>query len=196
MQTEQLRQQNLTGGLKAGHCLENFGLKSSDVRISSSEKPDKEITSIGNWHQNANLGHDSDDYMQSSSYLHQGHDCVPMQSTGGSMMTEIESETKSSSQVHSMESCSQPSYTGNQNPSGMFLQASGNDLAQSKNQVHMIGTKIECPGDLEGTKEGASGDVQDGSSLSTELDEISLEATTFRQLQQVMRQVILLCINC
>jgi len=54
----------------------------------------------------------------------------------------------------------------------------------------MMGNKIEHQGDMEGTKEGASVDVQDGSSLSTELDEISLEATTFRQLQQVMLQVI------
>ncbi|KAI3755283.1 hypothetical protein L1987_55079 [Smallanthus sonchifolius] len=149
-QKEQSRQHYLTEGLNAGHCL-------------------------GNWHQNKNLGHDSVDYMQSSGYLHQGHDHVPIQSTGGSMMTGIKSEIKASSQVHSMESSSQPLFTGNQNQSG----------------------------DTEGTRKGASAeldslDMPDGSSLSSELDEISLEATAFRQLQQVMLQLDLrtkLCIR-
>ncbi|XP_076902023.1 protein LNK1-like isoform X3 [Bidens hawaiensis] len=118
---------------------------------------------------------ESVDFMQSSSYLHQGHDHVTLQSTGGSMMTGIKSEIKGSSQVHSMESSSQPLFTGNQSQSG----------------------------DVEGTKKGSSAelnssDVPDGSSLSTELDEISLEATTFRQLQQVLLQLDLrtkLCIR-
>ncbi|KAI3805099.1 hypothetical protein L1987_27151 [Smallanthus sonchifolius] len=153
-QKEQSRQQNLTEGLNADHCL-------------------------GNWHQNKNLGHDSVDYMQSSGYLHQGHDHVPIQSTGGSMMTGIKSEIKASSQ------------------------ASGNDLAQCKKRFHMIENKIEFQGDTEGTRKGASAeldslDLPDGSSLSTELDEISLEATAFRQLQQVMLQLDLrtkLCIR-
>ncbi|XP_076960475.1 protein LNK1-like isoform X4 [Bidens hawaiensis] len=114
---------------------------------------------------------ESVDFMQSSGYLHQGHDHVTMQSTGGSMMTGIKSEIKGSSQVHSMESSSQPLFTGNQNQSG---------------------AKIGSSGELN------SSDVPDGSSLSTDLDEISLEATTFRQLQQVLLQLDLrtkLCIR-
>ncbi|XP_076960463.1 protein LNK1-like isoform X2 [Bidens hawaiensis] len=140
---------------------------------------------------------ESVDFMQSSGYLHQGHDHVTMQSTGGSMMTGIKSEIKGSSQVHSMESSSQPLFTGNQNQSGMIFQASGNNLE------HMIENKIKFQGDMEGAKIGSSGelnssDVPDGSSLSTDLDEISLEATTFRQLQQVLLQLDLrtkLCIR-
>ncbi|XP_076960467.1 protein LNK1-like isoform X3 [Bidens hawaiensis] len=118
---------------------------------------------------------ESVDFMQSSGYLHQGHDHVTMQSTGGSMMTGIKSEIKGSSQVHSMESSSQPLFTGNQNQSG-----------------DMEGAKIGSSGELN------SSDVPDGSSLSTDLDEISLEATTFRQLQQVLLQLDLrtkLCIR-
>ncbi|KAK1430262.1 hypothetical protein QVD17_12883 [Tagetes erecta] len=202
-QKEQSRQQNLTEGSKAGHGLGNIGMKSDDIRISSRKKFDKEITSIDSCHQNNNIRQDAVDYMQSSGYTHQGPDRVPMPSLGGSMMTGIKSETKSSSRVHSTESSSQPSFTANQNQSGMILQASGNDPAQSKKQIHTMGNKVEHLGDMEGTKEGASAelvsvDVQDGSSLSTELDEISLEATTFRQLQQVMLQLDLrtkLCIR-
>ncbi|MFS7919353.1 putative LNK family protein [Helianthus anomalus] len=197
-QKEQSRQQALTEGLTSGHGLGKFGLKSTDMRTSSSGTFDKNITSMDNWQQNRNLGHDSVDYMQRSGYLHLGHDHVSMPSPGGSMMTQIKSESKASGQVLSMESSSQPLYTGyqNQDQSGMILQGSENDMSQSKKQFHMIENKIEFQGDMEGTQKGASSELN--SSLSTELDEISLEATTFRQLQQAMLQLDLrtkLCIR-
>ncbi|KAF5813724.1 putative LNK family protein [Helianthus annuus] len=169
-QKEQSRQQALTEGLTSGHGLGKFGLKGTDMRTSSSGTFDKNITSMDNWQQNRNLGHDSVDYMQSSGYLHLGHDHVSMQSPDGSMMTQIKSESKASGQVLSMESSSQPLYTGYQNQ--------------------------DQSGDMEGTQKGASSELN--SSLSTELDEISLEATTFRQLQQAMLQLDLrtkLCIR-
>ncbi|KAK9077135.1 hypothetical protein SSX86_005471 [Deinandra increscens subsp. villosa] len=202
-QKEQSRQQNLTEELKAGNCLGNLGLKSDDTWIPSSDRSDKKVASIDSGHKNTNLGRDSVNYMQSSGYLHQGHGLVPIQSTSSSMITGINSEIEASRQVHSPESSGQLLYTGNQNQSGMILQASGNDLAQSQKQFSMIKNKIEFRGDIKDTKKGASAevdslDVPGGSSLSTELDEISLEATTFRQLQQVMLQLDLrtkLCIR-
>ncbi|KAI7726188.1 hypothetical protein M8C21_023984 [Ambrosia artemisiifolia] len=193
-QKEQSRQQTPTEGLASGHFLGNFGLKSTDGGTSSSDTSDKKITSIDNWKQNRNLGHDSVDYIQSSGYLHQGRDHVPMQSTDGSMMTEIKPESRASRQMLPMESSSRSLFTGNQNQSGMILQGSGNDLSQSKKRFHMIENKIEFQGNMEGSQKGASSElnsinVPDGSSLVTDLEEISLEATTFRQLQQAMLQL-------
>ncbi|KAJ0533253.1 putative LNK family protein [Helianthus annuus] len=102
-----------------------------------------------------------------SVYVHPGYDHVPMHSTGGSN--------------RSMESSSQPLFIGNHNPSGMMLLASGNDAVPSQKQFQMSKNKIECQSDMEGAS--AALDVPEGSSISSELDEIS---TTFLQLQQVM----------
>ncbi|KAJ0525212.1 putative LNK family protein [Helianthus annuus] len=164
---EQSRQPNHTDGTKAGHWLESYGLKSNDIHTSSSDISDKPFTPIHNWQQTKYSTHGSVGYMQSSVYVHPGYDHVPMHSTGGSN--------------RSMESSSQPLFIGNHNPSGMMLLASGNDAVPSQKQFQMSKNKIECQSDMEGAS--AALDVPEGSSISSELDEIS---TTFLQLQQVM----------
>ncbi|XP_024959457.1 protein LNK1-like isoform X3 [Cynara cardunculus var. scolymus] len=237
-QKKQSKQQNQTEGKKAGRCVVNYGLKSNDIRLSSSDESDQVFTSIGNWQQNKSLEHDSFRYKQSSSYLHSGHDHVPMQTNGAQVMTGIKSENKglaapfrkeasnATNQVHSVESlgdslfqgaafeiserrkvhhahASQPSLSGNQKQMGMMLQASGNDLFSSQKQFHILEKKPESQNDMEEVKKGASAElamigVPEGSSISSEVDEISLEATSFLQLQQVMEQLDLstkLCIR-
>ncbi|KAK1418285.1 hypothetical protein QVD17_27428 [Tagetes erecta] len=190
-QKKQSRQQNQTDGMKASHCLKGHGLKSNDTQISSS---DKSFTLLGNWQQTKYSGHDSVGYMRSSTYLHPGHGHAPVQSTGGSIMTGIRSKIKAPSKVHSVESSSQPSFTGNHNHVGMMQQASRNDLLPSPKQFRMLENKIECQSNMEGAIKGSSAeldsfDVPESSSISSELDEISPEATTLRQLQQVMLQL-------
>ncbi|PWA77281.1 hypothetical protein CTI12_AA225480 [Artemisia annua] len=202
-QMQQSRPQNHTQGKIASHCLGNYGLKSNDIRICSSDESNKLFTSTGNQQKNEILGHDSFGYMQSSPYLHPGHDHVPMQMTGGSsLMTGIKSEnngptspsrediSNASSHVHSMET---DSSSGNQKQTSMMLQASRSDMVSSQKQFHME-NKIESRNDTERGKKRAlaeldSVDVLEGSSISSELDERSLEATSFRQLRQVTEQL-------
>lgn len=54
-----------------------------------------------------------------------------------------------------------------------------------ENQSDVEGVSIEIPADLD------SSNIQESSCMSTALDKISLEATSFRQLQQVTEQVCL-----
>lgn len=143
---------------------------------------------------NKSFGHDSVGYMQST-YLHQAHDKVPMQSTGGSLITNIKSETKGPTSPTRKESCNayQLSFSGNQKQTSITLQASRSDMVSPQKQFGKE-NKIESQSDIEEIKKGASAEldslnVQEGSSISSELDEISLEASSFRQLQQVMEQV-------
>lgn len=60
-------------------------------------------------------------------------------------------------------------------------------VLQSDNEIEghsdVEGVSIEIPADLD------SSNIQESSCMSTALDKISLEATSFRQLQQVMEQV-------
>lgn len=63
-------------------------------------------------------------------------------------------------------------------------------LSIEKNAQHS-GTKFEVHGDSEGVPgEVGSSTVHESSSVSSVLDEISLEAASFRQLQHVMEQVL------
>lgn len=190
-QMQQSRQQNHAQGKKASHYLGNYGLKSND-----SDESNKLFTSTGNQQKNEILGHDSFGYMQSSPYLHPGHDHVPMQMTGGSsLMTGIKYEnngptspsrediSNASSHAHSMET---DSSSGNQKQTSMVL-------VSSHKQFHME-NKLESQNDVERGKKRALAeldpvDVLEGSSISSELDERSLEATSFRQLRQVMEQL-------
>nr|GEY17381.1 protein LNK1-like isoform X1 [Tanacetum cinerariifolium] len=199
---QQSRPQNHAQGKKASHCLGNYGLKSNDIQISSSDESNKLFTSTGNQPKNEILGHDSFGYMQRSPYLHPGHDHVPMQMTGGSsLMTGIKSENNgptspsrkdisNASHVHSMEAAS---LSGNQKQTSMVLQASRSDMVSSQKQLQ-IENKIESQNNVERGKKRAlaeldSVDVLEGSSISSELDEMSLEARSFRQLRQVMEQL-------
>lgn len=165
-------------------------------------KSDQVFTSICNQQQYNSL-----DYMKSNPYLHPGpgHSHVPIQSISHPMMSGIKFENKgptppSRKEIinESMESYGdllfQPSFSGNQKQTGTMLQASRSDLVSPQKQFRMD-KGFEGQSDMEGVKKGVS---TEGSSISSELDEISLEATSFRQLLQVMEQLDLrtkLCIR-
>lgn len=194
-QMQQSRPQNHAQGEKASHYLGNYGLKSNDIRICSSDESNKPFTSTGNQQKNEILGHDTFGYMQSSPYLHPGHDHVPMQMTGGSsLMTGIKSENNGPTSPSREDiSNTSDSSSGNQKQTSMVLQASRSDMVSSQKQFHME-NKIESQNGMERGKKRAlaeldSVDVLEGSSISSELDERSLEATSFRQLRQVMEQL-------
>ncbi|XP_071741610.1 protein LNK1-like isoform X2 [Rutidosis leptorrhynchoides] len=123
------------------------------------------------------LGPDFVGYVQST-YM---HDNVPMQTTGASLMTDIKSETKGPTTPSGKESCN----------------ASQNQFGK-ENKI-----ESQSQSDVDEIRKGESAEfdmsnVREGSSISSELDEISLEASSFRQLQQVMEQLDLrtkLCIR-
>nr|XP_043628470.1 protein LNK1-like [Erigeron canadensis] len=185
-------------------------LKSNDIQMSLSDESDQAFTSAGNWQQNENLGHNSVGYIQSTSYLYPAHDNVPVQTNDGSVMTGIKYENTGSASGSQNESSGgiQPSFSGNYKQPGMMPQASRSDtmsrnILVSPHKQFGKENKIESQSDMEGVKKGASGvldslNAPEGSSISTELDEISIEASSFRQLQQVMEQLDLrtkLCIR-
>lgn len=137
-------------------------------------------------------------YIQNNTYLH----------PAGAMMTGIKFENKGptcSSQKEtsnkSMESYADPLFQGTSSENYGRLQPSfsGNqkqigDLVSPQKKFCTLENKIESQNDIGGVKKGSSVelgslDVPEGSSISSELDEISLEATSFRQLQQVMEQL-------
>ncbi|XP_023750671.1 protein LNK1 [Lactuca sativa] len=153
---------------------------------------------------------DNKGYMQNTTYLHDPSgpmmSCTKFENKGPTCSSQKETSNES------MVSYGDPLFqgTGSENYGGfepsfggngkqmdmMMIQASGSDLIPSQK-------KIESQNDIRELKKGSSVglgslDVPEGSSISTELDEISLEATSFRQLQQVMEQLDLrtkLCIR-
>ncbi|KAI3715804.1 hypothetical protein L6452_22791 [Arctium lappa] len=131
----------------------------------------------------------------------------------------------SSNQVHSIENHCDPSFDGtaaevdeqkeacssqgfqslligSPRQMGMMLQSSKGVLVSAEKQAHLSAKDVESQGDV-GVQKGISAEtgslnVPEISSISSELDEISLEATSFRQLRQVMEQLDLrtkLCIR-
>lgn len=207
MQKEQSRQQNQSEGNIADQSSGSFGLKRNKIQLSSSEESAQVFTSMENQQQNKILGPDSVGYTQSSTYMH------PMQTTSGSMITDIKSENNfcfmesscdpifqgnayemSGKKKVYHEHAFQHSFSGNQSQSGMMLQTSDYDTVPFQKQFCTSEDKVESQSDMEGVKKGVSAELglldgPEGSSISSELDEISLEATSFRQLQQVMEQV-------
>ncbi|KAI3702118.1 hypothetical protein L6452_27823 [Arctium lappa] len=116
-----------------------------------------------------------------------------METSGDPSFQGTASEISERRKVHNAHA-SQPSFNGNQKQMGLMLQASGNDLFSSQKQFHILEKRNESQSDMEGVKKEASAelamiDVPEGSSISSEVDEISLEATSFLQLQQVMEQL-------
>ncbi|KAL8222696.1 hypothetical protein R6Q57_020095 [Mikania cordata] len=109
------------------------------------------------------------------------------------------SSDKSEKKFATIDNCHQIEHLGHDSVD--YMQSSGflhqSDLhapVQSTSALLMTGIKSE----IKASAELDSLDMPGGSSLSTELDEISLEATAFRQLQQVMLQLDLrtkLCIR-
>lgn len=97
----------------------------------------------------------------------------------------------------------QPSFTGNPRNVGMVVQPSIHDPLPFQKQVHQSANEIDSPSDVEGVQVGGFQELgvlngQESTSMNSGLDEISLEATSFRQLQQVMEQLDLrtkLCIR-
>ncbi|CAK9181668.1 unnamed protein product [Ilex paraguariensis] len=95
-----------------------------------------------------------------------------------------------------------PSFTGNPKHVDMVVQASNCGPVSVRKQVHHSGNKFENHSDVEGVSiqisvEGSSNALE-SSSMSTGLEEVSLEATSFRQLQLVTEQLDLrtkLCIR-
>ncbi|KAI3815384.1 hypothetical protein L1987_15050 [Smallanthus sonchifolius] len=95
----------------------------------------------------------------------------------------------------------QPLYTESSRPMGMMFQSSKGVLVSAEKQQNLSVKEHESQSDIERVPKGVemgSLNVQESSSVSSELDEISLEATCFRQLTQVMEQLDLrskLCIR-
>lgn len=81
----------------------------------------------------------------------------------------------------------QPLFMGSSRRAGRMFQSSKGVLVSAEKQK-----ELESQSDMEGVQKGSeigSLKAPESSSVSSVLDEISLEATSFRQLQQVMVQV-------
>lgn len=87
-----------------------------------------------------------------------------------------------------------PLFSGSPKQMGMMFQSSNSVLNSNEDQTHLSKKELG----IHQKTEMGSLNVPEISSISSELDEISLEATSFRQLQQVMKQLDLrtkLCIR-
>uniref|UniRef100_A0A5B6Z960 Protein LNK1 n=1 Tax=Davidia involucrata TaxID=16924 RepID=A0A5B6Z960_DAVIN len=87
----------------------------------------------------------------------------------------------------------QPSFTSNRKHVDLVVPAAICDPVSCRKQVHHSENKVEIYSEVEGVSMGIpeldSSNVQERSSMSSGLDEISLETTSFRQLQHVMEQL-------
>lgn len=88
----------------------------------------------------------------------------------------------------------QPLFTGNPRNVGMIAQPSTCDPLPIQKQVHQSANETDSQSDVEGVliggfRELGSLNAQESTSMNSGLDEISLEATSFRQLQLVMEQL-------
>lgn len=88
----------------------------------------------------------------------------------------------------------QPSLTSNPKHMGLMGQSPICDPVSVMKEVHQYGNGPKNQSDIEGVNLGilaelGSSDVKDSSSMNSKLDEISQEASSFHQLQQVMEQV-------
>lgn len=206
---------------------------SNNSRLSSNNKSDQVLTSVGNRQQYRNIELDYVGHMQSNTcYLPPDFH----QNAAVSTLSGIKSEHKgikgpspmrssyASNHGHSMESSGDPSFEGtateidegkhsrnsqgfqplfigSPRQMGMMFQSSKGVLVSAEKQAHLPPKEHKSQSDIERIRKGAeigSLDVLESSSISSELDEISLEATSFRQLQQVMEQLDLrtkLCIR-
>nr|XP_043623827.1 protein LNK1 [Erigeron canadensis] len=198
-------------------------LTSNDSRLSSRNKFDQVFTSLGNRQQYRNLEPDFSGHMPSNtSYLPPSYS---HQTTPGPMESGITSEHKdlkapclmefsyASNQGYSMGSAAevdvqnqegnlqgfQPLPIGCPRQTGMMFQSSKSILLSTENQVH--GNELEKQSDMEGVEKRDDVGLSNGSASSligSDLDQMSLESTCFRQLRQIMEQLDLrtkLCIR-
>lgn len=205
MQNKHPKYQNQTEGKKAGQGIGNddgsfyqtSDLTSHDSRISSDNNIVQVFTSVGNQQQYRNLEPDYFGHMQRNTpYLPPDY---PHQTTARPMVSGIKCEQKgfnspspmgssyASNQGHSMGSSGDPS-----RQTGMMFQSSESVLVSAEKEGHVSRNELENHSDMEGVKKGAeiaSLNAPESSSVSSKLDEISLEATSFRQLRLIMEQV-------
>ncbi|KAI3803827.1 hypothetical protein L1987_31989 [Smallanthus sonchifolius] len=200
-------------------------LRSTDCRLSSNNKSDQAFTSVGNRQQYRNLELDYFGHMQSNSYLPPDY---PHQTTTVPMLSGIKSEHKGlkspsprGSSYASNQSSGDPSFAGtaaetdeqkqsqgfqpifigSPRQMGIMFQSSKGFLVSDEKQGNLSVKEHVSRRDIEGDQKGVDTgllNVQESSSVSSGLDEISLEATSFRQLRQVMEQLDLrtkLCIR-
>ncbi|KAK1417620.1 hypothetical protein QVD17_26750 [Tagetes erecta] len=199
-------------------------LRSNDSRLSSNNEADQVCTSVDNRHQYRNLELDYFGNMQSNTcYLPPDY---PHQTTNVAMLSGINSEHKGSKSPSPMGSSYasnqnsgdpssagtaaetderkqsqgfQPLFIGSPRQMGMIFQSSKGVLVSNEKQNNVSVKDHESQRDIEGDHKGVKtglSNVQE--SFSSALDEISLEATSFRQLRQVMEQLDLrtkLCIR-
>ncbi|KAJ9561237.1 hypothetical protein OSB04_006397, partial [Centaurea solstitialis] len=189
-------------------CLGHDGLscdfKNNNVPVSSVDEPYGVFTTVGYQHQERNLELNSSCYMQNKAYLHPSYGRTTDQTTAYPVLTGMKSESNGltssspkessyvSNQVHSMETCGDPSlqetvvkvdpcqtsFTGGPRQMGMMLQSSKCDMISSRKQVHMSAKELKN-----------QSHVAESSPASCGLDDISLEATILLQLQQVMEHL-------
>ncbi|KAI7757210.1 hypothetical protein M8C21_023718 [Ambrosia artemisiifolia] len=228
MQKKKSKHHNQTEGKKAGQVGNVNGsfyqisdLRSNDSGLSSTNKSDQVFTSIGNRQQYGNLELDYFGHMQSDTcyispdYLHQTA-AVPMLSGIRSEQKGLKSLSPIGSSYASNQSSGgptfegnaaevdekkpsqgfQPSFIGSPRQRSMMFQSSKRVLEQDKLSVKEHDQR-NIEGDQKGLDIGLL-NVQESSSVSSGLDEISLEATSYRQLRHVTEQLDLrtkLCIR-
>ncbi|XP_076888287.1 protein LNK1-like [Bidens hawaiensis] len=215
LQNRQSKHHNQTEGKKAGQGIGNHDgsfyqtsdLTDNNSRLSSNNTFDQVFTSADNQQQYRNLECDYFGHMQSNTcYLNPDY---PNQTTSVPMLSGSKSEqpmgsSYASNQGRSTESSGDPSfekaasevneqkrYIGSPRQMGMMFQSSKGKLLIKE---HESESDVGVP---KGVEIGSL-NVHGSSSVSSELDEISLEATSFRQLRQVMEQLDLrskLCIR-
>lgn len=216
MHKKQLKHPNQTDGKTVvegtgndGSFYQISGLTSNDSPLSSNNRSDQMFTSVGNQKQYRNLESDYFGHMQSNvSYLPPDY---PYQTKSGPMLSGIKSEHQglksaspkgssyASNQGYSMESSGDPSFIGSPRKMGTMFQSS--NFVSADKQAHPSAGELESQSDIEGVQKRAdicSLNAPESSSKCPDLDEISLEATSFRQLRQVTEQLDLrtkLCIR-
>ncbi|KAJ0514043.1 putative LNK family protein [Helianthus annuus] len=190
--------------------------RSNDSGLTSNDKPDQLFTSVGNQQQYRNLELNYFGHMQSDTsylppdYLHQTA-AVPMLSGIKTKHKGLKSYSPVGSSYASNQSFGEPSFEanaaemderkqsqgfqplviGSSRQTGMMFQSSKDVLVSDENRDELSVKEHD-------QRNMGLLNVQESSSGGSKLDEISLEATSFRQLKQVMDQLDLrtkLCIR-
>ncbi|KAL8234595.1 hypothetical protein R6Q59_020695 [Mikania micrantha] len=227
LQKRQSKHHNQTEEYKAGQGVSFYqisDLRSNGSQLSSNNKNNQVFTSVGNHQQYGNLELDYFGHMQHNTcYLPPDY---PHQTTTVPMLSGIKSEHKGlkspspmGSSYASNQSSGDPSFAGTAAETderkqsqgiqpliigslrhkGMMFQFSKgvSDEKQSNLSIKEHESQKGSEGDQKGVNIGLL-NVQESSSVSSELDEISFEATSFLQLRLVMEQLDLrtkLCIR-
>ncbi|XP_076959655.1 protein LNK1-like isoform X2 [Bidens hawaiensis] len=208
MQKKQSKHNNQTEGNAKGSFYQISHPRSNDSRLSSNNKSDQ------NWQQFDYFGHiQGNTCYLPPDYLHQTTS-VPMLSDIKSEQKGLKSHSPMGSSYASNQSSGEPSIDERKRLQGfqpltvasprqmdMVFQSSKDVLVSDEKQRNLLikehGTQRGIDGDQKQVDIGLL-NVSESSSVSSELNEISLEATSFRQLKQAMEQLDLrtkLCIR-